>query len=141
MILRDALPDDAVVIAAIMADWLAVTPWIPKLHTSEATMQFARDLVAAQTVRMAEVAEGVGFLARDSGEVNALFVAQAVRGRGIGRALIEGAKATGPLALWTFQANPAAQRFYRRAGLREVGRTDGAGNFEKLPDVRMEWAP
>ncbi|MBC7478183.1 MAG: GNAT family N-acetyltransferase [Pseudorhodobacter sp.] len=125
---------------AIMADWLAVTPWIPKLHTTEAVMQFSRDLVAAQTVRMAEVAEGVGFLARDGSEVNALFVAQVVRGRGLGRALIEEAKAVGPLALWTFQANLAAQRFYLRAGFREVGRTDGAANFEKLPDVRMEWA-
>ena len=49
------------------------------------------------------------------------------------------AKAAGHLTLWTFQANDGARRFYAREGFREVEFTDGAGNAEKLPDVRLEW--
>jgi GNAT superfamily N-acetyltransferase len=43
------------------------------------------------------------------------------------------------LVLWTFQANSAAIAFYLREGFVEIERTDGAGNEEGLPDVRMIW--
>jgi ribosomal protein S18 acetylase RimI-like enzyme len=55
--------------------------------------------------------------------------------------LLDLAKALQPagLQLWVFETNVGAQRFYRRHGFVEVERTDGAGNEEKAPDIRMAW--
>lgn len=44
-------------------------------------------------------------------------------------------------ALWTFQVNEAAHRFYERPGLIEIERTDGLRNDEREPDVRYLWQP
>jgi hypothetical protein len=43
--------------------------------------------------------------------------------------------------LWTFQVNGPARRFYERHGFVEVAQTDGSGNEEAEPDVRLEWTP
>jgi len=45
----------------------------------------------------------------------------------------------GGLSLWAFAANHGAIAFYGRAGFVEVLRTDGSGNEERQPDVRMRW--
>ncbi len=82
----------------------------------------------------------MGFIAVKQGDIAGFYVAQGHRGRGIGKALLDAVKAEEPrLALWTFQANLDAIRFYTREGFVEVERTDGAGNEERLPDVRMIW--
>jgi len=47
----------------------------------------------------------------------------------------------GGLQLWTFAVNEPARRFYRRQGFVEVEQTDGAGNEEREPDVRLVWHP
>ncbi len=84
--------------------------------------------------------EVVGFLARDGAEVVALYVARGARGQGVGKALMARAKRRSPrLALWTFQFNHAAQVFYEAQGFLEIARTGGAGNDEKLPDIRYAW--
>ena len=41
--------------------------------------------------------------------------------------------------LWVFESNEPARGFYRHHGLVELERTDGAGNEEREPDVRMAW--
>jgi chorismate mutase len=41
--------------------------------------------------------------------------------------------------LWVFESNRPARTFYARRGLVELERTDGSGNEEKAPDVRMAW--
>jgi ribosomal protein S18 acetylase RimI-like enzyme len=82
----------------------------------------------------------VGFLARQGGHVQALHVAAAARGQGVGRALLDEVKAAEPaIELWTFQANGRALAFYGREGLVEAERTDGSGTDEGLPDVRLIW--
>ena len=43
------------------------------------------------------------------------------------------------LSLWVFEENTSARSFYARAGFAEVERTDGRGNEEQVPDVRMVW--
>ncbi len=81
-----------------------------------------------------------GFLAREGEMIHALYLRPRARGRGFGKALLDHAKAGSPrLMLWSFQANAAARRFYAREGFSEVEETDGAGNDEKLPDVRLTW--
>ena len=63
-------------------------------------------------------------------------------GRGVGSALLGLVKATRPdgFGLWVFESNHRARSFYRGHGLVEVERTDGSGNEERAPDVRMTWS-
>jgi GNAT superfamily N-acetyltransferase len=141
MRLRRAAPADAPVLARILGDWQRETPWMPVLHSQDANLRHMARVLVAEEVRVAE-ASGVvlGFLARDGAEVSKLFVDAPARGRGMGAALL--AEAQGRcdrLYLWTFQANTGARAFYARAGFREVQRTDGAGNEERLPDLRLCW--
>lgn len=141
MIVSPATPEDAPVIASILSDWIDTTSWMPRVHTDEEQRGFGRMLVDrgwTQVVR--DNGAAVGFLSRDGADVHALYVAGSARGLGVGTALLDQAKAATPfLRLYTFEANTAAQRFYLREGFVEIGRTDGAGNDEHLPDIRYEW--
>jgi ribosomal protein S18 acetylase RimI-like enzyme len=81
-----------------------------------------------------------GFSANDGATVHALYVDMALRGQGFGGALLRDLQAKeDALTLWTFQENTPAQRFYARYGFTEVERTDGSGNDEHLPDIRLSW--
>lgn len=139
MNLRAATGADLPALARILGDWVREMPWMPKLHGRDEDLWFLGQLRERGVLRVAG-AEPAGFLARQGGEVDALYLALAARGQGIGSALLDEAKAAEPvLRLWTFQANSAARAFYARAGFVEIERTDGAGNEERLPDVRLEW--
>lgn len=82
----------------------------------------------------------IGHVAVSPGWIDHLYVATGRQGAGVGRALVGRAKAGQPaLQLWTFQANARARRFYAANGFAEVEWTDGDGNEERMPDVRMEW--
>lgn len=139
--LEDADLSDVSVLARIIGDWVRETDWMPVLHSRDADEGFVRGLMRTHVVRVARRgADRLGFLARQGGKVQALHVAQAARGMGIGRALLDEVKAGEPeISLWTFQANTRAIAFYRREGFAEADRTDGQGNDEHLPDVRMIW--
>lgn len=140
--LTDATPRDAAPLARILGDWLRGTGWMPVLHSREEDIAFLSRMIASHRVRVARDAEGrpLGFIAVRQGDIAGFCVAEAARGRGIGKALLDAAKAGEPrLALWTFQANTGAIAFYTREGFTEVERTGGAGNEEGLPDVRMIW--
>jgi len=43
------------------------------------------------------------------------------------------------LALWTFQRNAAARRFYETHGFVLVMETDGVDNEEREPDALYRW--
>ncbi len=77
----------------------------------------------------------------DQGWIDQLYVDPAWAGRGLGSRLVEMAKARSPagLQLWTFVSNVAAQRFYERHGFLVAETTDGSGNEEKQPDMRLVW--
>jgi GNAT superfamily N-acetyltransferase len=85
----------------------------------------------------------VAVMVLTDGWLEQLYVAPGWTGRGVGSELLAQAKARYPdgLQLWTFQANSAAQRFYARHGFTCLERTDGVGNEERAPDVRMAWSP
>lgn len=72
-----------------------------------------------------------------------LYVAPELRGQGLGDELVTLAKQRRPagLELWTFQTNGPARRFYARHGFVEVELTEGGGNEEREPDVRLVWVP
>jgi len=136
-----AKPADAPRLAAVMAGWLNETPWIPNLHTSAEDQRFLRRLIdTVDVIALRNWRGPQGFLARDGEVVHALYLAPKARGRGHGTRLLDVAKTRVPrLELWCFQANTGARAFYAREGFLEVEQTDGAGNDEKLPDVRLVW--
>jgi GNAT superfamily N-acetyltransferase len=139
--IRTARSTDAGSVGAILSEFVRTTPWMPQLHTQAEDIAHAGRLIDRGWVRVAEH-EGmvVAFAALDKEDLDALFVAEFMRGQGLGAALLEYLKAeVDALSLWTFQANEAAQRFYIRHGFQEVERTDGNRNDEQLPDVRYIW--
>lgn len=136
--IRDADNSDLPALARILGDWAAATEWMPKLHTAEEDLWFVGHLRDRGTLRVAG-RPSLGFLARRGQEIDALFLAPDARGRGIGRALVDEAKAAEEaLTLWSFQANAPARAFYAAMGFRETARTEG-DNEAGLPDVRLEW--
>jgi GNAT superfamily N-acetyltransferase/chorismate mutase len=70
-----------------------------------------------------------------------LYVAPDRAGQGLGTALLDLVKAQRPggFCLWVFEMNQPARGFYARRGLVELERTDGSGNEEKQPDIKMAW--
>ena len=75
--------------------------------------------------------------------LDGLYVRPDLKGQGIGSLLLDVVEATHPdgYELWVFESNTGARRLYERRGLVEVERTDGSGNEEKAPDIRMAWRP
>lgn len=133
--------DDAPALAAILRAWIYEMEWMPKLHEPAQDLGFLQHVLANQCVTVARLNRATaGFLARSGSEVSCLYLAPTARGQGIGTQLLTRAKAeVAKLELWTFQTNTGARRFYASNGFDEVELTDGSGNDEKLPDVRLVW--
>ena len=140
--LTDADMWDVPLLAGMIGDWVRETGWMPVLHSREEDECFVAGLLQTHVVRVARRStDRLAFLARQGGKVQALHVASAARGQGIGRALLDEVKAVeAKVELWTFQANARALAFYERAEFHEAKRTDGIGNDEGLPDVCLIWS-
>lgn len=143
--IRPAVPEDAAACAAVFNDWVDATGWMPRMHPADDVERHYREhVLAVCAVTVAETGgRAVGFLALDpEGLVGGLYLAPEARGRGVGKALMDVAKAGRPegLTLWTFVANAGARRFYAREGFVEVGGTGGE-NEEGLADVLLAWKP
>lgn len=139
--LRKARDMDAGTVGAILSEFVDTTAWMPRIHSRAQDIAHAARMIDLGRVHVAEQ-EGaiVGFYALNGEDLDALYVAAANRGQGVGAALLRHAQdAVDRLALWTFQANSGAQRFYLRQGFAEMQRTDGRGNDEKLPDIKYVW--
>jgi ribosomal protein S18 acetylase RimI-like enzyme len=122
----------------------AAVPAVPApVHPDdEVRHHFETVLVPSKETWLAE-ADGVvvAVLVLDGAEVDQLYVDPDWQRAGIGSELVRLAQDMRPggLALWTFQSNLRAQRFYERHGFVAVGRTDGSANEERAPDVRYVW--
>ena len=114
---------------------LAIRPFVHldaevKRHFVETVIPFAEGWAA-------EVDDAVsGVLVLNGNWIEWLYVDPDWTNRGLGTALIEGAKVECPevLDLWTFKSNQGAQRFYERHGFRDFGGTNG-DNEEGEPDI------
>ncbi|WP_375699239.1 GNAT family N-acetyltransferase [Pseudophaeobacter sp. TrK17] len=139
--LRPASALDAGPTGWILHRFALYTPWMPVLYSEAETIGFCEVMIGHGWVTVAEHdGRVVGFMARDGAEICSLYLAPDARGQGVGKVLLRQAKAAQP-ALWlrALAANTGARRFYQREGFFETDRSDGSGNDEGLPDVRMEW--
>ena len=81
-----------------------------------------------------------GFLARDGERIHALYTHPRARRQGIATRLMNEAKTRAKrLELWTAQANLPARAFYAQHGFYAAALTNGQGNDDGLPDMRLKW--
>jgi GNAT superfamily N-acetyltransferase len=145
LLLRRGEPDDADALAELAtAARRAAVPSMPlPVHTPEEDREWiGRQVAGEREAWVAEVDERlVGYILLEPGWLHSLYVRPGLTGRGIGTVLLDLAKGLQPdgLALWVFESNVGAQRFYLRHGFTEAERTDGAQNEERAPDIRMVW--
>jgi putative acetyltransferase len=142
--IRPALPDDVPRITEVFqAARAAAMPWLPVLHTPDEDLAFFGRMVADHVASVA-VLEGrvvaIAVVDEEAGDLEHLYVDPDLRRQGIGSALLGRVRAEhhGALQLWAFRDNTAARAFYAAVGAVELYETDGSGNEEKTPDVRLE---
>ncbi|HET8561519.1 MAG TPA: GNAT family N-acetyltransferase [Marmoricola sp.] len=145
LVLRPATDDDADELAELyLATRRATEPAMPpQVHTSEEVRRFHHRAVTADEAWVAAATDGtlLGYLVLREGWLQSLYVGPDHQGTGVGSALLDLAKVRRPggFALWVFASNASARGFYHRHGLVELEHTDGSGNEEQAPDIRMAW--
>jgi GNAT superfamily N-acetyltransferase len=142
---REALPDEWVAVADLYSDArrAAVPQMPPAIHSDDEHREYYRRHVFEgddHTVWVADAAgELLGVAICTPTFLDGLYVRADLTGQGIGSLLLDVVDATHPdgYELWVFESNVRARRLYERRGLVEVERTDGSGNEEGAPDIRM----
>ena len=139
--LTEADVDD--VCAVFRRSRASAMPWLPVLHTPDEDRRFfANEIATSEGWAVDPAGVLLGFALRREGWLNHLYVDPPSWRAGVGRELLARAArdvAVG-LDLWVFQRNAAARAFYVEQRFVEVERTDGRGNEEREPDIRMRWA-
>lgn len=148
LVVRPATPDDLAGIAELfLATRSAAVPAMPPIVGSEdGFREFVRSWDLSDPPRREVWVAGddldlVGFAVLKADWLDSLYVGPQQQGIGVGSMLLDLAKARRPdgFALWVFAGNAPARGFYHRHGLVELEHTDGSGNEERTPDVRMAW--
>jgi putative acetyltransferase len=142
-VIRLATAHDLPACAAIINDYIDATDWLPRIHTREELAGFfTPGLLGRRTVLVAEIdGRVVGYMTMSAeGLVPALYLSPPARGRGIGAAMLERAKALSPgkVELTVFEPNLQARHFYEREGFQEVPAERKVGE-EGLPVLLMRW--
>jgi ribosomal protein S18 acetylase RimI-like enzyme len=145
---RPATTDDSDAVADLYtaARIHAVPQMPPALHSDVENRAFFAGKLAEPDfqVWLAEADDEVlGFAACTPTWLDGLYIRPELKGQGVGSLLLDVVEATHPdgYELWVFESNTGARRLYERRGLVEVERTDGSGNEERQPDIRMAWRP
>ncbi|MEU9029025.1 GNAT family N-acetyltransferase [Streptomyces sp. NPDC048383] len=145
-VIRRAVDSDAAEVAEVwLRSFAAALPSVRRAHTDEQVRSWFREVVVPGQETWVATVEGsvVAMMVLDGEDLDQLYLDPPWRGQGIGDRLVDTAKqrrATG-LALWTFQVNTPARRFYERHGFVAAERTDGRRNEEREPDIRYVWRP
>ena len=129
-------------LADVFLDSFHATYEFPLAHTEDEVRGWVGDrLIPNNEVWVAVDGDRVvAMMALAPGWLEQLYVAPDRLGEGLGRRLMELAKARQPagLQLWTFQVNARARRFYESHGFVAVDGTQDQ-NQERQPDVRYAW--
>jgi len=139
--IRRAAVDDAATIAEVYFASRDTAPMPPGIHPFDDVREYTRSVLPDRDAWLAyESDRAVGVMILQDDQLNWMFIRPEAQGRGVGTALMELAKQERPdgLALWVFEMNVPAQRFYEKHGFVPVRRTDG-DNEEGAPDIRYTW--
>lgn len=148
LVLRPGTESDAPALARLQRRARATAPMPDGIHPPADVERFLAARLAHREGRdevwVAQTPDGptpTGYARFTPTWLDDLYVDPAHQGQGIGSALLGlvCSRLPGGFALWVFETNTPARRFYARHGLREVEATDGRDNEEQEPDVRMEW--
>ena len=143
--LRPATAADLPAVAEVhIASRAAAVPAIPAgIHTDDEARAWVGswDLTAYDVWLALRGDEVVGYSRATPTWLDDLYVLPDAQGLGVGAALLDLVKAQHPdgFGLWVFESNGPARRFYTHHGLVELERTDGSGNEEQAPDIKMAW--
>lgn len=134
---RRAVAEDGPACAAIVDAWIEATPWMPR-SIDRPTLE--RVLTDGLPKREAYVVGDpvAGYLSMDPDESHIWGLYVARPGAGMGKALLDRAKAGRTyLRLNSHAANANAHRFYAREGFTQTGPAwDGS---DGIPEITMEW--
>ena len=142
--LRPATESDADAVASVNLAARRAAPMPPSVHADDDVRAWLRGrLVAGEDEFWVAEVDGVvaGYARLTPTWLDDLYVHPDYAGQGLGTALLDLAKAQRPdgFCLWVFEMNIPARGFYARHGLVDLERTDGSGNEEKTPDIRLAW--
>jgi chorismate mutase len=144
--LRPAEPDESDALAALYGRTRrASEPAMPPaMHTAEEDQAwFAARLGDGEHEAWVAEDDGglLGYALVTATWLDHLFVDPSRQSAGVGTALLDVVMGVRPdgFCLWVFESNVRARAFYARHGLVELERTDGSGNEERAPDVKLAW--
>jgi len=102
---------------------------------------FLPEIFGRLDVRVADRGGDIGgFVATAERHVEALFVAPALHGQGLGRKLLDHVIGDDPSTAWTVdvnEQNPGATRFYERYGFVQVGRSELDASGRPFPLLHL----
>ena len=143
LVVRPAGSDDLPAVAEIYLRSRDAAAMPPGIHPPDEVRAWVTGWdLTGRDVWLAEGSDGpLGFANLTPTFLDGLHVVPEAARQGVGSALLDLAKAQRPqgFGLWVFEINHPARAFYRRHGLVELERTDGAGNEERAPDIKMVW--
>lgn len=122
--IRSGQQSDVIACVNILRDWAEETPWMAELDERQPMQDFWYDIFETELVWVAEIEDRiVGFCTRGDDNIGALYVVADARGTGIGKRMLDMAKADRDwITVWAYEKNKHALRFYQREGLVEVCR-------------------
>jgi GNAT superfamily N-acetyltransferase len=141
---REARVADLPACGSVVNDYIDATDWLPRvLPRDRVAAMFEPGLLDRRRVWVAEEAgRVVGYVTlTEDGVLPALYLDPGARGRGLGKALLDQAKAvsTGGIELTVFEANLDALRFYGREGFVPVPGGRDTETDEGIATLRLRW--
>ena len=141
--LRPAHDGDADALSSVHLSSRAAAEMPPGIHTdAEVRSWLGGRLAGSDEIWLAEVDDRVvGFARFTESWLDDLYVVPSHARQGIGSALLDLVMSLRPrgFSLWVFESNRSARAFYAAHGLVRLERTDGSGNEERAPDIRLAW--
>jgi len=141
-VLRPAVADEAVTLAAIQVAAREVAPMPVNIHPEDEIAAFLARRMGEDELWVAEQdGEPVAYARFTPTWLDDLYVLPAHQGAGLGGALLDlvMSQRPGGLGLYVFETNAPARTFYEARGFVVTERSDGSENEEREPDLRMEW--